>query len=115
MSVMGNILITLNNPAGSSTVTQGSTMAFLGYSDDDCGDALRLNNTYGYEEIEYYANYSPSLGYYCGNSTLIGANAYQCYWGTNVSTPVQGYNASMLKHSDNLETLVLYQALIIGL
>ncbi|MFH1473362.1 MAG: hypothetical protein ABIE55_00555, partial [Candidatus Aenigmatarchaeota archaeon] len=95
MSVMGNILITLSNPDGTENVTQENIMTFLGSSDDDCGDSLKLNYTFGYEEIKYYANNTPTTGFDCGNSTLIGANAYRCYWQTDTDTPVQDYNASM--------------------
>ncbi|MBN2202881.1 MAG: hypothetical protein JW700_01735, partial [Candidatus Aenigmarchaeota archaeon] len=104
ISVKGNILITLNNPDGSTNVTQLGAMTFLGYSYDDCEDALRLNTTAGYEEVKYYANDTLTSGYDCGQSTLIGANAYQCNWQTDIDTPVQFYNASMFVNKSGYYT-----------
>ncbi|MFH0929623.1 MAG: hypothetical protein V1818_04740, partial [Candidatus Aenigmatarchaeota archaeon] len=101
LSVKGNILITITNPDGTANVTQLSPITFLGYSYDDCDDALKLNVTPGYEEIKYYANNSTTYGFDCGQSTIIGANAYQCNWQTNINTPTQAYNGSMFVNRTN--------------
>ncbi|MBU4242661.1 MAG: hypothetical protein KKF52_05500, partial [Nanoarchaeota archaeon] len=89
-TVKGDIILTLNKPDGTINFTQENIVPFLGYTVDDCGDALSTN-------VTYYAN-TTTTEYSCNNTApivKIGANAYSCDWETNLSTVKGYYNVSM--------------------
>ena len=83
-------MLTLSKPDGSLNFTQEDTVPFLGYTVDDCGDALSTN-------VTYYAR-SSANEYNCNSTAAIvpiGANAYSCDWVTILNTVRGYYNASM--------------------
>ncbi|GIU68388.1 MAG: hypothetical protein KatS3mg001_238 [Candidatus Pacearchaeota archaeon] len=97
LSIAGDIILTFNEPDGSSNFTQEDEITFLGATTDDCGDALVTT-------VKYYANSSED-SFACTSTTQIGANAFQCVYTTSLSDTRGYYNTTMLAnrtlHYDN--------------
>ncbi|MGC9310028.1 MAG: hypothetical protein ACP5D2_05025, partial [Candidatus Nanoarchaeia archaeon] len=96
--VNGDIIIGFTNPTGADNYTQEQTISFLGYTEDDCGDALEAT-------VVYNANISESNGLVCDDTKQVGANAFTCDYDTTTSTEKGWYNLTMFAnysyHYDN--------------
>ncbi len=93
ISVQGDILLEFVTPTGIVNFTQEDTITFLGATTDDCTDALEST-------VVYNAN-TTGGGMVCWNTTLVGANAFNCYYDTTTSTTAGWYNMTMYANFSN--------------
>ncbi|MBI4182080.1 MAG: hypothetical protein HY520_03885, partial [Candidatus Aenigmarchaeota archaeon] len=91
ITIMGQLNLSITSPDGSENYSQEETIPLLGAAFDDC--ALPIAPT-----VRYFLNYTNSSGaqgLQCLPVATVGANAFQCNYLSNISTPSTWYNVSM--------------------
>ncbi|MCK5233849.1 MAG: hypothetical protein KAJ91_03455, partial [Candidatus Aenigmarchaeota archaeon] len=92
--VRGDITLDFQKPdenLNSTNPTQKDLINFLGATTDDCADPLTAT-------ARYFANHSTTY-FECDTVTQVGANAFNCDWQTNISTPEGYYNTTMMANA----------------